>query len=227
MTIRIFNRDMVWINGTFLAYLLNATFLHNDFLTAVCINLIMFVIPGYAWSRLFRELALDQVSLVFYVFAASAIFLGLAHGLILFFDLAVHPLLFVTFLWTVSVVGLITRPANTGKAAPWTGGGKRLWFWMMLGMVFVGLFVGMKTIPALPDHDGEHQGTSYGLIHDMTPYFTYDILPVVHYFSHPTLTSYWNAASILFFGDLERYRHYYVTAHHVENILDLPKDGVV
>ena len=39
-------------------------------------------------------------------------------------------------------------------------------------LIFACIVTGMKLIPALDDQDGEHQGTAYGLMHELKPYFT-------------------------------------------------------
>jgi len=219
MSIR--NKYLILCNTAFLLYFLSVSFAANDLMMAALVNMLIFVVPGLGWVGLLKNKITDSSAFLFYMFLFSIIahlVLLIGHRLL---GIEPKPMSFLTGLFVLTNAGIFfSKPTAPPSILNSEKNGFSAAIVTMC-LIFVCIVTGMKLIPALGDQDGEHQGTAYGLIYELKPYFTYDILPIPYYFSHPTLTNFTNAYSILLFGELNDFKYYYETAKNTEKILQL------
>lgn len=194
----------------------------GDFLSALIVTAVIYIVPGLAWIGLIKKHVKDSVFLVFFIFVFSFSLLTII--LCGFLAAGIHPRP-VPFLLLTSVVvniGIIlTRPAGAFQAFHYDF---RETFILSLSLVciFICIFVGMKTIPEKLDLDGEHQGTAYGLIHELKPYLTSDdFIGSAFYFAHPPTTNLFNAFSIFLLDKTDDYKYFYDSAVLTEKVLML------
>lgn len=93
-------------------------------------------------------------------------------------------------------------------------------------LFFVQSYVGAAhRIPALEDQDMETQGTSYGLIHALSPTMATD-RGTRHFFAHPLLLHFYVAESVWVAGDLDELKHYHDGSLSIAAADDRPLDEV-
>jgi len=220
-------KAFILCNAVFLLYYLSQLVPLNDFVMALLVSLLIFVVPGFGWIGLFKKRITNSVVFIFYVLLFSTIVITLVLLILQLTHIEPSPILCLVGLIVFTNVGLcLSRPISFTQTQE-ISKNTFLTAVVLMVLIFCCIYTGMKSIPALRDLDGEHQGTAYGFIYELKPYLTSDILPVVYYFSHPALTNFYNAYSILFFGKIDEQKYYYDTAKNTERILQLdPREEI-
>ncbi|MGE0268503.1 MAG: hypothetical protein AB7S78_08630 [Candidatus Omnitrophota bacterium] len=194
----------------------------GDFLSALVVTAVIYIVPGLAWIGLIKKHVKDSVFLVFFIFVFS--FSVLTIILIGFLAAGINPKPVHFLLLTGMIVNLgiiLTRPAEVFQTFRYDYK-ETLILWLSLVCIFSCIFVGMKTIPEKLDLDGEHQGTAYGLIHELKPYLTSDdFIGSAFYFAHPPMTNLFNAFSIFLLDKTDDYKYFYDSAVLTEKVLKL------
>jgi len=195
-------------------YLSKHVFSHPFFIQSLIVNIIVFVAPGYAWvnSTISKE---DPVFYLFKVMFAStglsligllvlAVFREKASGI----EYALCLTMFANLglLWRYRYNTLrVTFPNINGKLFA-------LLAFLLASLFYCQSYIGAAyKVPPLEDHDTETQGTAYGLIHTMKPYYVTN-RGTVHFFAHTLLLHLYIGQSAFLSGDLERLEHYYESA---------------
>jgi hypothetical protein len=174
--------------------------------------LVVLVLPGLAWSGLFRATPLSPARLAVAVIGLSAISLsgGLAVGAVF----APPPSPWPFLVWTL---------VATNLGAVWSGGLPKLdpgRPWLALGAVALAGFLAtagaaLRLVPPLEDHDMEVRGTAYGLASDLKPYFTSNreqFLPM----SHPLLFNAIVTGTLLVTHEIDAVKPSYDSAKRAE-----------
>lgn len=185
---------------------------------SMVINLIIYVIPGLSWMGLFNQKQ-DFIVFVFLSFCLSTtIWLGI-NAAVSLFQLPIHPLTFLTFLLLISNTGVFLKGDRIAFPRTFT---KKKSLYIVSYIALIGLMItyGMRTIKPLKDLDGEHFGTSYGLVKELKPYLNSDIIASNYYFAHPPLSNIFNAYSLLLFNKIDDYKFYYDSAKKAQAVID-------
>lgn len=200
----------------------------HDYVSALIINAVIFIVPGVAWIGILKKEIKDSVSLIFFIFVISfTILILILSGQLI---AAIEPLPMSLIIWIALVANLgifITKPAGVFQNFRYDPKEAFILFLSMV-CIYSCIYTGMKTFPEKLDLDGEHQGTAYGLIHELKPYLASDdFIGSAYYFAHPPLTNIFNAFSIFLIGKTNDYKYFYDSAKLTEKVLSLsPGDKV-
>ncbi len=218
-------RKFIWVlcNFVIVSVFLIQKMPVNDYVASMLITLLIYVVPGLAWAGWLKGRVSDWVGLLFYIFVFSSVSMILLHGLQLLVGIPIVPVRFLSVIVIFVNLGLVL----TSPHKIWSDVKVNVPKVCILGMsvicIYSCVYTGMKTLPEMMDLDGEHQGTAYGIMHELKPYLTSDIILSPYYFAHPPLSNIYNAYSTFFLGKLDDYKFYYESALKTEDVLNLKK----
>jgi hypothetical protein len=184
----------------------------NNFILAVSVNLLIFVIPGISFLGFIRKRHDDLVQIILYVLLISTVidFVGIA----LFWILGIHitKIMFFVYLVVVSFIG-ISFSKNIMFDINFKINKKIIYTSIFFLIIFSSLVYSASTIPkvdwknkfdlphkGLPDKDKLRYATAYGLIYHLTPY---TFIEFAYYFQHQVNMHFYAAYSILLTGHLD------------------------
>lgn len=204
---------VIFSNLIFFLYLLHYFVPLDDFTLSLTINLIIFVLPGSGWIKVFfRKGVSDKVAVIFWIIFLSTV-ISIAGILIhLAFCVNITSLSQFIYLIVITNIGiLISKFSFSDKKE--LGFIKTFRNCFMVGFIFLAVYAGAYIsstyiTPPLEDHDFERQATAYGLIKHLKPYLLTDRKTIFH-FAHPPLMHFYSASTILFSDKLSRMKYYY------------------
>jgi len=191
----------------------------NDFFMAFLINVLILIAPGLGWIGFLKNRIKDTVALSFLTVFLSTIIFVLLTAVYRLLNIAPGPLSYLISTTVLTNVGLLLSNPLFVLGAGYFNKTKMTAIAACVLLIYGFIYWGMKSVPHFRDLDGEHQGTAYGLMHELKPYLTSDIVVSPFYFAHPPLTNFYNACSILFFDKLNDYRYFFDSAKNTERVL--------
>lgn len=181
------------------------------------INMVLFVCPGAAWSWLFKRLSGYTNTVIHLVLT---VFFSL---IICFVSLLLHHLLHISVTITshLLVIGLATNIGVIwGKPLPGLKQFQKVLIMFCLVIhILACLFSTYTGDTPFEDSDLDLQGTAYGLIHSLNPRMLSDRKTIFN-FSHPLLSAFCAANSILVFGDLDNLKYYFDASIYAEKVYE-------
>jgi len=206
--------SLIVLNGCFLAYFAHYVLPMDAFVFSVVVNLILFLLPGIAWSGILPGKCFQEDIVAYSVGVFFLSFVILLSSLIghLLLNIQITAFSHCVYLLIVVNGGVLLREINFPKRN--IKSVLCLFFLVYLTAYFFSARV-MNT--PLQDSDWDLQGTAYGLMHDLKPRMATD-RHTIHDFSHPPVSHFSTASTILFFNQLEGVKHFYDTAFKVEEV---------
>jgi len=199
-------------------YLLHFFFLLDNFILSIIINLMVFIVPGAAWRGVWRSKVRNSVEEIILLLVTSSIFL--LAGVLVHFSLGVEisAKSHFVYLATVTNLGLIfvKPPAKRNGITVLS-----LISLLIACLAYI-LFYwsALRVVPPIADHDMEVQGTAYGLMRRLRPYYVSD-RGEYYFFAHPLLLHFYNGHTILFSDTLDDMKYYHQNVSKARIIKEL------
>lgn len=209
-------------NVLFMLYALHDHLNIHGFLLSILINLMVFIIPGLVWTRLFHIDREDIVLVLFYDIVLSTVILGI--GILLFYLLNVKVSSYQLLLYLIITTNIGLVICDFSKGIFLFKINKKVFVFIFLTFLTIysaSYYASVYWIAPLEDSDIELQGTSYGLMNSLKPYMLTD-RGTIYYFAHPILVHFYSAYTILFSDSLEHMKYYYDAALEGQEIQEQP-----